>query len=197
MVPHPERYIADNAAQVLNTLYFSPNDSIAPTTRIFYTLEDIPGVSAKDGEGDSVRIFFSSRHVENFFEDGDTARVLRENRGVLLHELTHAYQLEPQGIGTYSTDKTFRSLIEGIADAVRILNGGFEGRTLQTDGHYTDGYQPAACFFVWIVKNKDRDFIRKLNRSTLDIIPWSYDAAFRSILNRSVDDVWQEYQRCQ
>lgn len=194
IVPDPTGLIAEEALTVLNTLYFGPTDSIAPVKRIYYTLEDIPGVSAKAGSGENVRIFFSSRHVESFFQNNDTAKVLRENCGVLLHELTHAYQLEPQGIGSYSTSKEFRSLIEGIADAVRILNGGFEGRTLTTSGHYTDGYQPAACFFVWLVENKDRDFLRKLNRSTLEVVPWSYDAAFRHILGQPVDSLWQQYR---
>lgn len=40
-------------------------------------------------------------------------------RAVLLHELTHAYQLEPQGIGSYGTNRVFWAFIEGMADAVR------------------------------------------------------------------------------
>ena len=48
-----------------------------------------------------------------------------ETRGVLLHELTHAYQLEPQGIGSYGTNRVFWAFIEGMADAVRVANGGF------------------------------------------------------------------------
>lgn len=43
-----------------------------------------------------------------------------ETRGVLLHELTHAYQLEPQGIGSYGTNRVFWAFIEGMADAVRV-----------------------------------------------------------------------------
>ena len=50
-----------------------------------------------------------------------------ETRGVLLHELTHAYQLEPQGIGSYGTNRVFWAFIEGMADAVRVANGGFDG----------------------------------------------------------------------
>lgn len=38
-----------------------------------------------------------------------------ETQGVLLHELTHAYQLEPQGIGSYGTNKVFWAFIEGMA----------------------------------------------------------------------------------
>jgi hypothetical protein len=34
--------------------------------------------------------------------------------------LTHAYQLEPQGIGDYSNNKVFWAYVEGEADAVRV-----------------------------------------------------------------------------
>ena len=37
----------------------------------------------------------------------DTAKLFFETRGVLLHELTHAYQLEPQGIGNYGSSRVY------------------------------------------------------------------------------------------
>ena len=64
-----------------------------------------------------------------------------ETRGVLYHELTHGFQLEPQGIGSYGTNKTFWAMIEGVADAVRYLNGGFTLEDRPKGGHYMDGYQ--------------------------------------------------------
>lgn len=70
-----------------------------------------------------------------------------ETRGVLLHELTHAYQLEPQGIGSYGTNKVFWAFIEGMADAVRIANGGFHGENDRPKGgNYMDGYRCAGYF---------------------------------------------------
>lgn len=82
-----------------------------------------------------------------------------ETRGVLLHELTHAYQLEPQGIGSYGTNKVFWAFIEGMADAVRIANGGFHGENDRPKGgNYMDGYRCAGYFFVWLRDNKDPDF---------------------------------------
>ena len=43
---------------------------------------------------------------------------------------------------------------------------------------------------------KDKDFIRKINRSCLYVIPWSWDAAMSYALGRrcTVDELWHEYQ---
>lgn len=94
--------------------------------------------------------------------------MLFETRGVLLHELTHAYQLEPQGVGSYGDSPTFRAFIEGMADAVRIANGGFEGPSARPKGgSYMDGYRTTGYFLVWLRDHKDAEFLRKFNRSAL------------------------------
>ena len=113
IIPDPASYIREQAKVVLSTLYSSPEDSIPPVHTIHYTLEDIEGVSAKSGGNGYVSIFYSTRHIEQSFGQDDTAKVLFETRGVLLHELTHAYQLEPQGVGSYGDSPTFRAFIEG------------------------------------------------------------------------------------
>lgn len=196
IVGNPESYIRDRAVEVMETLYFAPQDSIVRVDTLFYRLEDIDGVSAKDGGNGKVSIFYSTRFIESCFAGRDTSRVLDETRGVLLHELTHAYQLEPQGIGDYGTSRVFWSFIEGIADAVRIANGGFAGLSPVPGGSYMDGYRTAGYFFVWLKDNKDPDFLRKFNRTALTVVPWSYDDAFRSIFGDdcSADALWNEYQ---
>ena len=103
IIPDAESYIKAQAREVLATLYNSPDDSIPTVNKIHYTLEDIEGVSAKGGGNGDVTIFYSTRHIEKSFAKNDTAKLFFETRGVLLHELTHAYQLEPQGIGSYGT----------------------------------------------------------------------------------------------
>lgn len=95
IVTHPQDYIAEQARTVLATLYDTPSDSIVPVDTIHYSLQDIEGVSAKDGGNGVVSIFYSTRHIEKSFAANDTAKLFFETRGVLLHELTHAYQLEP------------------------------------------------------------------------------------------------------
>ncbi|MBO4942243.1 MAG: basic secretory family protein [Muribaculaceae bacterium] len=197
IIPDAESYIKTQARQVLATLYGSPDDSIIPVHRIHYTLEDIDGVSAKGGSHGNVSIFYSTRHIERSFAENDTAKLLFETRGVLLHELTHAYQLEPQGIGSYGTNRVFWAFIEGMADAVRVANGGFEGPDARPrGGSYMDGYRTAGYFFVWLRDNKDPEFLRKFNRSTLEVVPWSFDGAIKHILGPeyNIDELWREYQ---
>ena len=198
IIPDAESYIKAQAREVLATLYNSPDDSIPTVNKIHYTLEDIEGVSAK---GWRVMVmsqsFYSTRHIEKSFAKNDTAKLFFETRGVLLHELTHAYQLEPQGIGSYGTNRVFWAFIEGMADAVRVANGGFDGPNARPKGgNYMDGYRTAGYFFVWLRDNKDPEFLRKFNRSTLEVVPWSFDGAIKHILGNeyNIDELWHEYQ---
>ena len=197
IIPDAESYIKEQARTVLATLYKSPEDSIVPVDKIHYTLEDIEGISAKGGGGGEVTIFYSTRHIEKSFAENDTAKLFFETRGVLLHELTQAYQLEPQGVGSYGTNRVFWAFIEGMADAVRVANGGFDGPNARPKGgNYMDGYRTAGYFFVWLRDNKDSEFLRKFNRSALEVIPWSFDGAIKHILGAeySIDELWHEYQ---
>ena len=50
--------------------------------------------------------------MEKSAQDAGDDKVLYETRGVLYHELTHAYQLEPQGIGGYVGGTEFWVFIE-------------------------------------------------------------------------------------
>ncbi len=196
IIPEPELYIKEQARTVLSTLYFSPEDSIPAVQRIHYTLEDSKGISAKGGGHGKVTIFYSTQHIEKSFAGNDTVRLLFETRGVLLHELTHAYQLEPQGIGSYGTNKVFWAFIEGMADAVRVANGGFGPNARPKGGNYMDGYRTTGYFFVWLRDKKDPEFLRKFNRSTLEVIPWSFDGAIKHVLGKEydIDTLWREYQ---
>lgn len=195
IIPNPEQYITAQARKVLETLYFSPADSIPGIEKITYILKDYKGISAKGGAPPHINIVYSTQWVEKSFTENDTAKVDYETRGVLYHELTHGYQLEPQGIGTYGTNKTFWALIEGVADAVRYLNGGFTPDDRPKGGTYMDGYRTTGFFFAWLVQMKDPDFLRKLNKSTLEVMPWSFDEAIKHVLGEQydIDTLWKEY----
>ncbi|MCR5180437.1 MAG: GH92 family glycosyl hydrolase [Bacteroidaceae bacterium] len=197
LIPNPDGYIRRVAREVMQCLYFAPSDSIPQLRRLRYVLKDDPGVSAKSGGNGRVEIFYSSRHVEKAFAQQDTARVDFETRGVLLHELTHAFQLEPQGIGAYGDNPVVWQLIEGMADAVRVASGGFHGDADRPrGGSYTKGYRYVGYFFDWLRRTKDADFLRKINRSCLEVVPWSWDAAMSYALGRkcTIDELWHEYQ---
>ncbi len=73
-------------------------------------------------------------------------------------------------------------MIEGVADAVRYLNGGLPWKIV-----------PKAAI-IWMVtarqassshgftQTKSPDFLRKFNRSTLEVIPWSFDGGVKYAL---------------
>jgi len=195
IIPQPDKYINSVASEVLKTLYFSPKDSIPAIKVINYTLEDVKGISAKDGAPPEISIFYSSQWIEEAMRKGSDDKVLFETRGVLLHELTHGFQLEPQGIGDYGSSKTFRAFIEGLADAVRISNNGFESDIPKKGGSWMDGYRTTGYFLNWMT-NKDKDFLKKFNRTALTIVPWSFDSALQSIFGENVttQQLWDEYQ---
>ena len=73
LIPDPKSYISRQARTVLNTLYYSPEDSIAPVHTLHYTLEDIDGISAKGGSDGDISIFYSTRHIAKSFVNNDTA----------------------------------------------------------------------------------------------------------------------------
>ena len=197
LIPNPDAYINKVAREVLNTLYRSQKDSIPYFKTLHYTLEDVDGVSAKGGGNGNVTIFYSTRHIQKSFVNNDTARVDFETRGVLLHELTHCFQLEPKGVGDYGSNKTFWCFIEGMADAVRVANDGFHGeKDRPKGGNYKDGYRYTGYFLAWLQQTKDPEFLRKFNHTALQLNPWSWDAAMQLCLGKDVtaDGLWHEYQ---
>ena len=198
LIPDPDPYIRSVAREVMRCLYWSPTDSIPMLRRLDYIIRSDKGISAKGGGGGFVNIFYSTDHVERSFAGGDTAKVDFETRGVLLHELTHAFQLEPQGIGPYGgPNKAVWEIIEGTADAVRVACGGFHGEADRPKrGSYHDGYRYIGYFFNWVRETKDPDFIRKMNHTCLTVVPWSWDGAIQSVLgpDYTIDSLWHEYQ---
>ena len=43
---------------------------------------------------------------------------------------------------------------------------------------------------------KDADFLKKFNKSALEVIPWSFDGAIKHVLGEehSIEGVWDDYQ---
>lgn len=174
LIPDAEAYISQQARTGLHTLYAGPSDRITRIHHLHDTLEDSDGVSAKRGGNGEVSIFYSPRHIEKLFENNDEAEAFFEIRGVFLHELTHVYQLESQGISSYGTRNVFRAFIGGMADAVRLVNGGFSGEAGRPrGGSYMEVYRYEGYFFVWLRDDKDPEFLRKFNQSALEAVSWS------------------------
>ena len=63
IITDPDSYITDNARRVIQTLYFSPADSIPDIQVIDYVVRDFDGISYKSGGGNNVRIDYSTDSI--------------------------------------------------------------------------------------------------------------------------------------
>lgn len=197
IVENPVEFIHIQSRRVLDLLYYGPEDEYIPKlSYLEYVLDNYDGISACYGGGGMKGIVLSNQYVESYYNANGAKALVEENKGVLSHELTHAFQLEPKGCGDYNSSKVFHSCIEGMADAVRVLSGGFPNKEDRPrGGHYLDSYRYTGFFIAWCVKNKDKDFLRKFNLSTQYVVPWSFDGAIKYVLGEqyNVDDLWTEY----
>ena len=194
LVQDPESYVRYHTRKVAEILFYSAADTMNTVGRIDYTLKDYEGVSAKSGTPAETAIVYSTRHIER--SAGESMYKLDyETRGVLFHELVHAYQFEPKGIGSYGTNREFWACIEGLADAVRAEAGLFDIAALRKPGgHWLDGYKTTGFFLQWLT-TKDPDALRKFHVTVRDLDPWSFDAAMQSIFGRGIEEMWAEYQQ--
>ncbi len=195
LVQDVDQYIRYHAQKVAEVLFYSATDTMNDVQTIRYTLEDYDGVSAKSGNPPAVSIVYSTQHIEKSASES-LHKLDYETRGVLFHELVHAYQFEPKGIGTYSTNREFWACIEGIADAVRAEAGFFDIEALRKPGgHWLDGYKTTGFFIQWLT-TKDPDAIRKLHETVRDIDVWSFDKAMKSVFGQEngIEQLWYEYQ---
>ena len=197
IVKDPKELIAIQSRRVLDLLYFSPDEPLIPRRdAITYKLDNYDGVSYFYSGSNSSGIVLSNQYVESYYNHYGVKALVVENKGVLSHELTHSFQLSPQGVGDYNTNQIYHACVEGMADAVRVLSGGFPNpEDRPKGGSYLDSYRYTGFFIAWLVNNKDKDFLRKFNLSTQHVIPWSFDGAIKYALGEqyNVDDLWQEY----
>lgn len=194
-IKEPDIFIQQHALHVARLLYWSADDYMPKVEKIVYTLEDVDGISAKSGSPPVVNIFYSTRWIEQTQSSASDEEVISGTRGVLYHELTHAYQLDPKGAGGYSQGNEHWAFIEGMADAIRYQAGYFPLSNRKPGGHWKDGYQTTGFFLQWLT-GKDPDFLRKFNRTAIEVVPWSFDGAMKHVFGQSysVDGLWEEYQ---
>lgn len=195
LVYAPDDYVQYHTKEVAKILYFNADEQMPAVEEIQYKLKNYKGISGKSGEPPVVRITYSTQHIEKC-GDESLEKLNYETRGVLFHELVHAYQLEPKGIGSYGTNKTFWAFIEGVADAVRAEAGLFDIKKLRKPGgNWMDGYKTTGFFIQWLT-TKDPDAIRKFNATARELNPWSFDGAIKMIFGKdaSIEGMWQEYQ---
>ncbi|TKG94944.1 secretion protein [Puteibacter caeruleilacunae] len=192
LIPDPEKFIQEACLEVCQCLYEDVS-KIHLVKEIDYKVYDYKGVSAKSGHGEHVSIAFSSSYLAEVKKKMSEQQIIDEIKGVLVHELTHAYQLEPKGIGSYSTNKTFWSLIEGEADAVRIRLGYTPYEQRKVGGSWMDGYKTTGFFINWLATKED-DFIKKINHSCIILDKWGWNEMTMLYFNKGIDELWEEYQ---
>lgn len=195
MVSDPESYIRYHARKVCEIL-FRANDTPADRNRIdkiTYELKDYDGISAKGGDAPHIFISFSTRYIESAARNS-IRELSEETRGILYHEITHGYQHQPKGCGTYDGKSEYWAAIEGMADAVRIDAGFHKKRRPNPDGNWMDGYTTTGFFLQWF-RTKDPDALRKFHDTMRTLDPWSFDAGVKAVFGEAttIRGLWDEY----
>jgi hypothetical protein len=112
--------------------------------------------------------------------------------GAVIHELCHVVQ-------GYHSKQPPGWVTEGIADYVRWFNFEPESRHPRLNhpnkAKYTDSYQTTAAFFDWIVKNKDPQFVTRLNAAARQ---GKYEPGlFKEFAGKPVEELWSEFIQTQ
>ena len=195
LVQDPGAYVRYHTRKVAEILFYSAADTMNTVGKIDYTLKDYAGVSAKSGNPAETAIVYSTQHIEKSARES-LYKLDYETRGVLFHEMVHAFQLEPQGIPAYSQGNMSWAAIEGLADAVRTVAGYHDYATRNTNGSLMSGYQTTGFFCYWLTQTQDKDAIRNINASMRTINPWSWDAALKYALGEDANEqtLWALYK---
>lgn len=195
MVQDADKYVKYHTKKVCQILHYSQDDPLLDVDTIRYTLRHYDGISSKGGSVPTISIQYSTMYCEKIGSES-LYYLNDETRGVLFHELTHAYQYEPKNCGNYGDGGVFWAQIEGLADAVRTEAGLFDiAKWRKPGGNWMDGYKTTGFFLHWL-KTKDEDAIRKFHASARDLPTWSFDGAMKYMFGQdsSIDGLWNEYQ---
>jgi PKD repeat protein len=195
LVDNPDSLFKSCIIQVCKTLYLSPSEVPVKKVLIF-NLRNTDGVAATGGDSTTIDMFLSTRYIADYFmnHDKDKEQTLSEITGIMIHELTHAYQHSPIDTGGYPNGNEHFSCVEGVADATRLENGYVSISFRRPGGHWNDGYKTTGFFISWL-SDLDENFLYKFNQSTLTIKPWTWDKAVNQILGKSVSELWCDYQK--
>lgn len=183
-------YVHEIAQKVAQILYTSPTEVPAFSTlelRIESWNDDPGGVAWKAGSPPRITVNVNAFHLERVKNAG--GNVAEEVKGVLYHEMVHAYQHARSGVDI--------SAVEGTADAVRYLAGYIPLSNRRAGGHWTNSYQTTGFFLVWIQQQKGftnfiHDFNQQAKPGTAGV--WSWDSAIRNTTGQGVQALWDEYQ---
>ena len=180
------------------SLLYGPSSSVIPQINtLWIDLKDMPGVahtSTTSEDAKKKRITLSSQYFHSVFkggnsEDTSASLLLKELKGVMVHEMVHVFQHDGQG----SADP---GLIEGIADYIRLkANYAPVHWTKNKTRPWNAGYEVTAYFLLWVtMRGKGNGgFVQQLN-DTLSNNKWE-ETLFEKLTGSSLDTLWKEYQK--
>ncbi|CAM2066408.1 Peptidase of plants and bacteria [Sulfidibacter corallicola] len=184
-VPDMTRYVHDIARRVGRMLYHDPAE-VPAFERLTLRIFKFDGIAWKSGEPPHITVAVSTDYLLRYHEGGGD--VAEEVRGILYHEMTHAYQ-HAEGMSSFA--------VEGIADVVRHRAGYIPNHFREPGGHWSDGYKTTAFFFAWIQEERGfDDFTYVLNQSAHPKNRgfWSWEDTITNATCHSVHTLWDEYQ---
>lgn len=192
-----EEFVQSCCLVIAKSLYYTVDEANDHNLRtIKYKLNEGGSLSYKGGSPPNIEIGFDMNYLNDFASSHTDKVSADEIYGVLCHELCHGYQNEPRNCGEYKSGDEYFGFIEGTADFCRLATGGFNPKRYPgKGGTWTDGYNTTAFFYQWIKNGRDSDFLRKMNRTAVDIDPWSIDAVTKELFGSSALSLWALYQK--
>ncbi|KAJ3118652.1 hypothetical protein HDU96_010636 [Phlyctochytrium bullatum] len=174
---------------VLQTMYGQLGAAVAPghvatLTLVVRAMDGVPAYCTGDTDKE---IHLNTTYLRSQASKG-VEHLRREIMGILVHEVTHAWQ--------WWQAECPSGLTEGIADWVRLVNGYEPPHWRKTKGgEWDDGYSVTAYFLEWVEAGEGRKgFVNALNASMDSEEEWDEDV-FKKLTGKSVDQLWKEYQR--
>ncbi len=174
--PDLQAWCGKNLIPVLDEWYpkiiaMIPVDGVTPSHDITFTLKDTTNLP---GHLQGVPAYASGNSVvfnAKFMRDQQTGEAI----GAGIHEVVHVVQFG----GTREKENRERGrgrpptwVTEGVADYIRwfLYEPESKGAEITTRNvgraKYDDSYRTTANFFDWVIKNHEKDLMRKLNLAT-------------------------------
>ena len=187
----PSTCLSGAVESVLSTLYCpdETNAGIPPTRSVTLILRSMDGVAYTCGidlDDDHKEIHFSLDYIAGI-KSRTPGREAEEIRGVLVHEMVHAWQWNGKG-------QAPGGLIEGIADFVRLkANLQPPHWKREIADRWDQGYHHTAYFLEWLEETIEIGSVRKINAALKDE---AYEEAefWMKLFGKDVEHLWIEYK---
>lgn len=192
-ISNPDSLELATCLKVCKLLYKKPEE-VVKISRLVLTVRDMSGVAFTTGHGPATEktTVFSSQYLKGLINNSQMSKkdVINEICGVITHETAHVFQSD----NNYLVKESW-SVIEGIADCVRYLAGDDKISRRHAGGSRLDGYTTTGFFIAWLQEKKDPEFLYKLNKYVGEHqTDFTWGAACWKLLDKSVNDLWNEYQ---